>query len=190
MSAHVYQAQVLSTLDPLGLGRAKVVIPQISGPALSAWAEPSVRTYGPAPVAGAAVWVSLDTGDPGKPVYFTGPTYSPWTAMPAAWMAASFSAGSAAYRTGPGGAVAWRGAITTTTSPTFDAQALFTLPAALAPASNGPSADLAVLAYPASAPAVVTGLKLSTTGAATLRGAAISFTGTLTLCLALSYTTI
>lgn len=72
MSAEIYQAHVVSAADPLGLGRIKVVVPQVSGPAVSPWAAPTVRVKGPAPAPGTTVWVSLDTGDPAKPVYHTG----------------------------------------------------------------------------------------------------------------------
>lgn len=190
MNAAVYQAQVVTGNDPLGLGRIKVLIPQVTGSAVSTWAAPTARTYGPPPAVGSTVWVCFDTGDPSKPVYHAAATWSPWSAVPSAWLAAGWSGAGASYRTGPAGKVEWRGAITTTTSPQGDGAALFTVPAALAPASSGPPLNVAVLYYPGSALAAVGGLKLDTTGAATLHGATITFTGTLTLCLPLSYSTI
>lgn len=191
MSAEVFEAVVVTSADPLGQGRVRVVIPQVSGDAISTWALPSVRTYGPPPAPGSTVWVSLDTGDPSKPVYHAAGLYSPWTAMPSAWAASGWSVTNAAYSTGPGGRVEWRGNLTTTSSPVANGAALFTVPPSLAPASTGPNVNIPLLYFPGSATPAVTGMKLDTTGAATLRGASITFTGTLTLSLSpLSYSTI
>lgn len=68
MVAEIFEAVVVSGADPLGQGRIRVVVPQMSGTAVSAWAVPTARTLAPPPAAGTPVWVSLDTGDPGKPV--------------------------------------------------------------------------------------------------------------------------
>lgn len=172
MNAAIYQAQVISARDPLGLGRAKVVIPQVSGNAVSAWAEPSVRTYGPPPAPGSTVWVSLDTGDAGKPVYFTGPTYGLWIAPSALWLGANITAGSAAYRTGPGGRIEWRGALSTTLSPLAAGAAL------LGAAAIKPAAPVGVGAVLSAASAVVGSLALDTSGNLTWSAGAASFTGT------------
>lgn len=145
MSAEVFEAVVVTGADPLGQGRARVVIPQVSGDAISTWALPTVRTYGPPPAPGSTVWVSLDTGDPSKPVYHAAGLYSPWIAIPSSWMSASWNHNTGAYRLGPGGAVEFRGEVTTTTSPVSSATAVLTLPAALQPAQQPASFGVAVL---------------------------------------------
>jgi hypothetical protein len=117
VSAEIYEALVVTGNDPLNQGRVKVVIPQVSGAAVSAWALPTNRLAAPPPAAGSTVWVHLDTGDPSKPVYHAGALWSAWTPVPAAWLASGWHAPSAAYRCGPGGRVQWRGAVTTTVSP-------------------------------------------------------------------------
>lgn len=187
MSAEIFEAVVVTGADPLGQGRVRVVIPQVSGDAISTWALPTMRTYGPAPAAGSTVWVSLDTGDASKPVYHAAGLWSPWTPVPAAWMASGWSSANARYRGGPGGHVEIYGNLTTTTSPTTDGGALFNVPPALAPAAGGPNLNVPVLVFPGTASAVSSGVKLTTGGVGTVRGGAIAFTGTLTLSLALTY---
>lgn len=72
MTAEIYRAVVVTGNDPLGQGRAKITLPQISGPAVSTWATPTNRSQ-TQPAPGTVVWVHLDSGDPARPVYHSGP---------------------------------------------------------------------------------------------------------------------
>jgi len=185
MSGEIYEAHVAATTDPLGQGRIKVLIPQVAGGAVSAWAAPTVRTHGPAPIPGSTVWVSLDVGDASKPVYHAGPVYSPWAAPAAAWLAAGWSAGTAQYRLGPGGQVQWRGALATSSVVFGASTAVLTgaLPVPAVPAYAG-----VVLLTPTP---VLDTLLADTSGNLTWVGGAVSYTGTAQLFLnTLSYSTL
>lgn len=194
MSAEVYEAHVVSGADPLGQGRVKVLVPQVSGSAVSTWAAPTVRTYGPVPASGSTVWVGFDTGDAGKPVYFSAGLWSPWTQAPASWMGANWSAGTGCYRLGPFGAVQWRGAFTTDTSPVNDGDTVATLPAFLIPASPYPDDPLkwGVIYSPNDQLELVQGIVLDQSGALTLTaGGTTAFTESLALNLApIAYSTL
>lgn len=172
MSGEIYEALVVTGNDPLGQGRLKVIVPQVSGAALSTWALPTARTYGPAPAPGATVWVSLDTGDPSKPVYHTGPLSSAWRAPPGGWLASGWAAGSAAYRTGPGGRVEWRGALSTATVALGASTHLLTA------AGVAPAAALYAPAVLLTPSPVVGSVLLDTGGALSWTGGAVSYTGT------------
>ena len=65
----VYQGRVISTADPDALNRVRVIVPQVTGKADSAWALPSVPKA-PQPLIGALVWVSYNNGEPNRPVYY------------------------------------------------------------------------------------------------------------------------
>lgn len=184
MSGQIYEAVVVSGNDPLGQGRVRVVVPQVSGAALSTWALPTVRVYGPAPSAGSTVWVSLDTGDPGKPVYHAAGVYSPWTAIPASWLSSGWSAPSAAFRTGPGGCVQWRGCVSTSTITLGLSTLLLSAQGAAPPV---PVYSSAVLLTPNP---VVGSVLMSTDGSLAWTGGAASYTGTAQIYLStLSYAT-
>lgn len=64
----IYSAVVHSNNDPLGEGRVKLVIPQITGLSITNWANPvSTATI---PSAGQAVLAMFLGGDVNYPVYF------------------------------------------------------------------------------------------------------------------------
>lgn len=132
MNGSVLRASVITAVDPLGLGRVKVQVPQSTGTA-GIWASP--LTAGAAPVPGSAVWVLHEGGDPGLPVYVPAEAWGPWTAVPDAWMSSGWSADSAAYRLGPDGEVAFQGQVSTpvvsTSTTLVNSLSLMSLPAAL-----------------------------------------------------------
>ncbi|KUL44732.1 hypothetical protein ADL22_12370 [Streptomyces sp. NRRL F-4489] len=66
-----YQAVVASTTDPQLRGRVRLQVPQVSGEALTLWAEPAVR--GRVPAVGELVWVTYQGGDEARPVYVADP---------------------------------------------------------------------------------------------------------------------
>jgi hypothetical protein len=156
---------------------------------VSTWAQPTARTNGAPPPTGSTVWVSLDTGDPSKPVYHAAALWSAWTALPGEALAAGFSAPTAAYRTGPGGAVQWRGQVSTTTSPLAQGTAILTAPPA--PAAAGAPTAFTLIATPGSSTPAAAPVALSAGGTLSYLGANLSFSGTLTLNLApLAYSTL
>lgn len=71
----LFRATVVNNLDPMQLGRVQVLVPDVSGVALSSWANPCFPTGGPlagffsVPVVGAGVYVSFEQGDPDYPVW-------------------------------------------------------------------------------------------------------------------------
>ena len=191
MSAEIYQAVVVTGADPLGLGRLKVVVPQVSGAGVSAWAVPTVRTYGPLPAAGSTVWVSLDTGDASRVVWHAAGLFSGWSPFAPGWMGAGWSAGSAALRTGPGGCVRWRGSASTGVSPLSTGAVVLTLPSGLCPA--GAVGDVREFPVSFNVPGgarTVGVVGVGTGGAVTVLSAAVTFSGTLSVAFApVSYTT-
>ncbi|WP_032916700.1 phage baseplate assembly protein V [Streptomyces rimosus] len=62
-----YQAVVAGTTDPQRRGRVRLQVPQVSGGAMTLWAEPAVR--GRVPAVGETVWVTYEGGDESRPVY-------------------------------------------------------------------------------------------------------------------------
>ncbi|MEO0830847.1 MAG: phage baseplate assembly protein V [Pseudomonadota bacterium] len=73
-----YRGKVETTLDPLGLGRVQVSVPDVTGGDLMAWAMPCMPGAGPGvgffavPPKGARVWVEFERGDPNYPIYSGG----------------------------------------------------------------------------------------------------------------------
>jgi hypothetical protein len=66
----IYRALVTSTADPTGMGKIKVVCPQVSGQAEIRSAEP-VNSALPVPTTGTTVWIMFSGGDLTKPAYFS-----------------------------------------------------------------------------------------------------------------------
>jgi len=73
-----YRGTVLQNIDPLGLGRLQVDVPDVLGTIPSIWAEACVPLTGPTgppmglymvPPIGTGVWVEFEQGDPNKPVW-------------------------------------------------------------------------------------------------------------------------
>lgn len=62
------QGRVISTTDPLGQGRVRLQVPQVSGRAVSGWAPP-VQAGGRLPAVGEIVWVAYQGGDESYPAY-------------------------------------------------------------------------------------------------------------------------
>lgn len=73
-----YRGTVVTNVDPLQIGRIQVIVPAVSGVALSSWAMPCVPVAGiqmglfTVPPSGAGVWVEFEGGDPDYPIWVGG----------------------------------------------------------------------------------------------------------------------
>lgn len=73
-----YRGLVADTADPQGLGRLRLQVSDVLGPATSDWALPCVPLAGPnagflmLPAIGASVWVEFEAGDPARPIWTGG----------------------------------------------------------------------------------------------------------------------
>ncbi|WP_370401367.1 phage baseplate assembly protein V [Sulfitobacter sp. JB4-11] len=83
-----YRASVVNNVDPLLTGRIQVMVPDVSGLALSSWAMPCFPVAGigtgalGVPPIGAGVWVEFERGDPDYPIW-TGCYYGSAAEVPA-----------------------------------------------------------------------------------------------------------
>lgn len=70
-----YRATVVNNVDPLQIGRVQVLVPDVSGVALSSWAMPCLPMAGiqtgmfTVPIPGSGVWVEFEQGDPDYPIW-------------------------------------------------------------------------------------------------------------------------
>jgi uncharacterized protein involved in type VI secretion and phage assembly len=73
-----YRGTVLNNVDPLGVGRLLVEVPDVLTLVPSSWAQPCVPLAGPTgtpmgvylmPPIGAGVWVEFEKGDPTYPIW-------------------------------------------------------------------------------------------------------------------------
>jgi hypothetical protein len=73
-----YRGTVINNIDPLGMGRLMVEVPDVLGLVPSSWAVPCTPLAGPSgppmgvymvPPIGAGVWVEFEQGDPNYPVW-------------------------------------------------------------------------------------------------------------------------
>lgn len=176
----ILRGSVLTSADPLGLGRVKVQVPQATGTA-ALWADPLQPAAAPAPAAGSAVWVLFESGDPALPVYVPSTAFTDWTDVPSSWLAAPWTPGSAAYRLGPGGEIQFQGELVTPDETSSTALAngftLMTLPAAFWPVQNPASCPVAIL--PGGGSASVPAVARVFSGTVTILGSSggWSFTG-------------
>ena len=73
-----YRGEVASVLDPQGMGRIQVSVPDVLGEGRMAWAMPCAPWAGPGvgwfaiPPVGAKVWVEFERGDPDYPIWSGG----------------------------------------------------------------------------------------------------------------------
>lgn len=73
-----YRGSVENNIDPLGLGRVQVSVPDVMGDGALGWAMPCFPGAGPGvglfamPPVGANVWVEFERGDPDYPIYAGG----------------------------------------------------------------------------------------------------------------------
>jgi len=73
-----YRGKVENSIDPLGLGRVQVSVPDVLGKGKSAWAWPCLPGAGPnvgffaIPPDKASVWVEFERGDPDSPIWSGG----------------------------------------------------------------------------------------------------------------------
>lgn len=73
-----YRGEVVNPIDPSGLGRVQVSVPDVLGDGRMAWAMPCLPGAGPGvgffaiPPVGAKVWVEFERGDPDYPIYSGG----------------------------------------------------------------------------------------------------------------------
>jgi uncharacterized protein involved in type VI secretion and phage assembly len=73
-----YRGEVVMALDPLGIGRVQVSVPDVIGDGKLAWAMPCLPGAGPKvgffaiPPVGAGVWVEFERGDPDYPIWSGG----------------------------------------------------------------------------------------------------------------------
>jgi hypothetical protein len=70
-----YRATVVNNIDPLGIGRLLVMVPDVSALIPTTWAMPCVPLgglqngfYAP-PLIGSGVWVEFEQGDPDYPIW-------------------------------------------------------------------------------------------------------------------------
>lgn len=167
MTAEILRGTVLTTADPLGVGRVKITVPQITGRA-GIWAAALQNGAAATPAPGSAVWVLHESGDLGLPVYVPVTAYTPWTPVPGAWLAGPFLPGTGAYRLGPGAIVEFAGELTTangTGATLANGTAVLNLPSAMQPA------------LPASYPAPLSPGAVTSSTSAVLR--VVGATGTL-----------
>ncbi len=73
-----FRGTIVDNNDPLGLGRVRVLVPDVLGGTVSGWALPSspyagsgVGLFALSPI-GANVWVEFEEGDPDRPVWAGG----------------------------------------------------------------------------------------------------------------------
>jgi hypothetical protein len=63
----IYRGIVKDTNDPNGLGRIRLVVPQIFGEEITGWAYPIDKTL--TPIANKPTWVMFEGGDPNFPLW-------------------------------------------------------------------------------------------------------------------------
>ena len=84
-----YRGTVLTTLDPLQIGRLQAQVPDVYGDTPSTWAMPSFPVAGTGmghfalPAVGAGVWVEFEQGDLNYPIW-TGCWYGSSSELPTA----------------------------------------------------------------------------------------------------------
>lgn len=70
-----YRGTVVNNIDPMQIGRLQVLVPDVSGVALSSWAMPCLPMAGiqtgffTIPIPGSGVWVEFEQGDADYPVW-------------------------------------------------------------------------------------------------------------------------
>lgn len=70
-----YRGMVLNNIDPMGIGRLQVQVPDVLGVSLTSWAMPCFPMSGPQhgfyglPQIGAGVWVEFEQGNPDFPIW-------------------------------------------------------------------------------------------------------------------------
>jgi hypothetical protein len=70
-----YRATVLNNIDPLGIGRLLVMVPDVSALIPTTWALPCAPVAGiqngfyALPIIGSGVWVEFEQGDPDYPIW-------------------------------------------------------------------------------------------------------------------------
>ena len=73
-----YRGTVVANIDPLGIGRVQVQVPDVGGLMPTGWAMPCVPVAGPQagmiaiPPIGANVWVEFEQGDVNYPIWVGG----------------------------------------------------------------------------------------------------------------------
>lgn len=73
-----YRGTVANNIDPQGLGRVQVSVPDVLGDGTLSWAMPCLPGAGPnvglftVPPVGANVWVEFERGDPDYPIWSGG----------------------------------------------------------------------------------------------------------------------
>jgi uncharacterized protein involved in type VI secretion and phage assembly len=73
-----YRGRVIGNIDPMGIGRLQVQVPDVSGLVSTDWAMPCVPMAGPqagmvvVPPVGSNVWVEFEQGDPDYPIWVGG----------------------------------------------------------------------------------------------------------------------
>jgi uncharacterized protein involved in type VI secretion and phage assembly len=73
-----YRGTVINNIDPQGVGRLLIMVPDVLNLSPSSWAEPCAPLAGPTgppmgvylvPPIGAGVWVEFEQGDPNYPIW-------------------------------------------------------------------------------------------------------------------------
>lgn len=83
-----YRGTVVNNIDPMMKGRIQVIVPDVSGLALTSWALPCFPMAGiqtgciAVPPIGAGVWTEFEKGDPDYPIW-TGCYFGSAAEMPA-----------------------------------------------------------------------------------------------------------
>ena len=73
-----FRGEVANNIDPSGLGRVQLSVPDILGDSALSWAMPCMPGAGPGvglftvPPVGGKVWVEFERGDPDYPIYSGG----------------------------------------------------------------------------------------------------------------------
>ena len=84
-----YRGTVINNIDPLGVGRIQVIVPDVSTTSITSWALPCLPWGGmqtglfTVPLIGAGVWIEFEQGDPDYPIW-TGCFWGSRAEVPAA----------------------------------------------------------------------------------------------------------
>lgn len=105
-----YRGTVVSTADPLRLGRVQAAVPEVLGETLSDWAMPCFPFTGVqagmyvVPSDGTGVWVEFEQGDPAHPIW-SGCWYGSAADVPAPVLGAPAGSSPVVIATGGGNAI-------------------------------------------------------------------------------------
>lgn len=129
----VYAGIVVAIDDPQHRARARLRIPQLSGTAVSGWAQPVIPGFA---LPGDQVLVTLEGGDLDYPLFWPQRTATPWTPLEleGGWMPSTGTDGPPVYRLTADGMIEFHGVAVSTGLPATGANlTIATLPEGVTP---------------------------------------------------------